>query len=134
MTQRDQTAIIEHIRQGLARIVESIPHTGGEGMSTADVLSTRVAGSARLAQERRVVARRAQRAYRPRVVYGVKKAAPKRHPLPETETLVYRAVKRAPSKATAKWLKETLNLRDGQLWGALKRLIDAGILAAKPAR
>lgn len=87
-----------------------------------------------MAQERRVVARRAQRAYRPRVVYRVRKAAPKRNPLPETETLVYRAVKRAPSKATAKWLKETLNLRDGQLWGALKRLVDAGFVVSKSAR
>lgn len=127
MSPRNESRLIEQIRQGLQGIVEAIPHHG-----TADILSTRVAGHTREAQERRVVARRAQRVYRPRVVYRVKKAAPKRSPLPETETKVYRAVRRRRN-ATAKWLQETLELRDGQLWGALKRLVDGGFLrTAKP--
>lgn len=127
MSPRHQDRLIEQIRQGLQEIVEAIPHTG-----TANVLSTRVAGNTRDAQERRVVARKATRAYAPRVVYRVKKAAPKRSPLPETETKVYRAVRRRRT-ATAKWLQETLELRDGQLWGALKRLQDGGFLrTAKP--
>lgn len=125
----DNNQLLEMIRQGLQGIVESIPHG-----PTATALSTPLAGSTRMAQERRVVARRSQRAYRPRVLYRVKRAAPKRHPLPETDSKVYATVKRSPSKATARWLRDSLNLTDGQVWSALQRLCARGILTSKPAR
>lgn len=128
MSPQNAQTTLEMIRQGLQGIVEAIPHA-----PTVETLSTTVAGRPRMAQKRRAVARRSQRPYRPRVVYSVKRAAPKRHPLPETETQVYRAIKRHP-KATAKWLFDTLQLREGQLWGALKRLIDAGYLRSIDAR
>lgn len=128
MSPRHQDRLIEQIRQGLQEIVEAIPHTG-----TANVLSTRVAGNTREAQERRVVARKATRTYTPRVVYRVKKAAPKRHPLPETDHKVYATVKRS-RKATARWLRDTLNLTDGQVWSALQRLCAQGFVTARPVR
>lgn len=61
-------------------------------------------------------------AYRPRVVYhATAKAVPVRSPLPETDAAVYQAIRKAPG-TTARAIQTTLKLRDGQLWGAIRRL------------
>jgi hypothetical protein len=69
-----------------------------------------------------------QATYRPRVVYHpTAKAAPTRYPLSETEAAVYRAIRKSPGIA-ARTLQTTLHLRDGQLWGAIRRLTLARLI------
>lgn len=60
--------------------------------------------------------------YRPRVAYHPTHKSPSvRKPLPDTDATVYAAILASPG-ITAKPLQTRLKLRDGQLWGAIRRL------------
>ncbi len=70
------------------------------------------------------------RGYRPRVTYRVRRAIPARlQPLPAATAIVYAAIQGLPG-VTARELQRTLHLRDGQLWGALRRLTLAKLIRA----
>lgn len=121
--------LLSMIRDGLQQVVDAIPHD-----ATANVLSSPVMGDRTTAIKRRATSRRAQQPYRPRVVYRVtKKVAPKRNPLPETESKVYAFIARK-GQTSARLIQEHLQLRDGQLWGAIRRLTLAGFLTSKTAQ
>lgn len=67
-------------------------------------------------------------AYRPRVVYHVTtRRPPTRVPLPATEAAVYGQIQKHPGIA-ARMIQTTLKLRDGQLWGAVRRLTLAKLI------
>lgn len=76
--------------------------------------------------------RRTHAPYRPRVTYRVTfREVPKRKPLTAATAPIYEFIAKNPG-VTAQSLQSRLRLRDGQLWGALRRLTEAKLIRTLP--